>query len=164
MVKDKINERISKPVKLTKDTGAEDIVEHKLVVKALSRLNAIITKEEDLINQKKYSEAAKLIPDKLELVSFFEKYRDKILKDYAQDKEKNSEKIEDVKKLVQSLLSTSSRNMNKIKKAQYVSSKTMEIVKNIITKSETEHKNYSKTGDKNSKSKVSKHILLNTEV
>ena len=161
MIKNKIDEHIGNPVKLTRDT--EDIIDYELVVKALDRLNAIIIKEEGLINQKKYSEAAELIPDKLELVSFFEKYRDKIFKDYTQDKEENSEKIEDIKKLVQSLLSISSRNMNKIRKAQYISNKTMEIVKNIITKNETEHKNYSKTGDKNSKSKVNKHILLNTE-
>ena len=161
MEKNEIDKQINEPLK---STNSEGIIEHELIIKALNRLNTIVTKEEELINQKKYSEAVKLIQDKLELVNFFEKYRDKILKDYILDKKEGTQKAEDIKKLVQNLLSTSSRNMNKIKKVQYIGNKTMEIIKNIMEKSEAKHKNYSPTGGRNSKGKVSKHILLNTEI
>ena len=159
MTKSKIDEREDKVAK-----DSESVIEHELIIKALNRLNGIIKREEELINQKKYSEAVKLIQDKLELVNFFEKYREKILKSYTSDEKEGTQKIEDIKKLVQNLLSASSRNMNKIRKAQYIGNKTMEIVKNMIAKSEATNKNYSRTGDRSSKNKVSKHIVLNTKV
>ena len=159
MVEDKIEEHRDK-----KSTNSEDIIDHELITKALSRLNGIISEEERLINQKKYPEATKLIQDKVELVNFFEKHREKILENYVPGKQEDTQKIEDIKKLVQNLLSTSSRNMNNIKKAQYVSDKTMEIIKNIAVKNETKHKNYSKNGNRDGGNKTSKCVLFNTEV
>ena len=60
------------------------------------------------------------------------------------------------KNLVQNLLDVSGKNMNKIKKAQYLGSKVMEILKESIQKNEMKNKNYYKTGKSYAKEKISK--------
>ena len=73
------------------------------------------------------------------------------------------QKREEVKNLVQNLLDTSGKNMNKIKKAQYLSSKVMEILKESVQKSEVKNKNYSNSGKSVVKNKINKHVMLSKE-
>ena len=73
------------------------------------------------------------------------------------------QKREEIKNLVQNLLDTSGKNMNKIKKAQYLSSRVMEILKESIQKSEVKNKNYSNSVKSVVKNKINKHVMLSKE-
>ena len=138
----------------------DDFFEHELIIKALDRLSKLVKKEEEFIENKQYEKAVELIPDKIELVNFFAKNKDKILGNFNLSKEEDVQKREEMKNLVQNLLDTSSKNMNKIKKAQYLSSKIMEILKESVQKSEVKNKNYSNSGKSVIKNRINKHVML----
>jgi len=141
----------------------DDFFEHELIIKALDRLSKIVKREEEFVKNKQYEKAVELISDKMELVNFFAKNKDKILGNFNLSKEEDVQKREEMKNLVQNLLDTSSKNMNKIKKAQYLSSKVMEILKESIQKSEVKNKNYSSSGKSVVKNKINKHVMLSKE-
>ena len=141
----------------------DDFFEHELIIKALDRLSKIVKREEEYIESKQYDKAVELIPDKIELVNFFAKNKDKILSNFDPSKEEDMQKKEEMKNLVQNLLDTSGKNMNKIKKAQYLSSKVMEILKESVQKNEVKNKNYSNSGKSVVKNKVNKHVMLSKE-
>ncbi len=141
----------------------DDFFEHELIIKALDRLSKIVKREEEFIESKQYDKAVELIPDKIELVNFFAKNKDKILSNFDPSKEEDMQKKEEMKNLVQNLLDTSGKNMNKIKKAQYLSSKVMEILKESVQKNEVKNKNYSNSGKSVVKNKVNKHVMLSKE-
>jgi hypothetical protein len=141
----------------------DDFFEHELIIKALDRLSKLVKKEEEFIENKQYEKAVELIPDKIELVNFFAKNKDKILGNFNLSKEEDVQKREEMKNLVQNLLDTSSKNMNKIKKAQYLSSKIMEILKESVQKSEVKNKNYSNSGKSVVKNRINKHVMLSKE-
>ena len=141
----------------------DDFFEHELIIKALDRLSKIVKREEEYIESKQYDKAVELIPDKIELVNFFAKNKDKILSNFDPSKEEDMQKKEEMKNLVQNLLDTSGKNMNKIKKAQYLSSRVMEILKESIQKSEVKNKNYSNSGKSVVKNKINKHVMLSKE-
>ena len=115
--------------------------DHELIISALTRLKDLIKKEENLIEKKQYSDAEKLIPDTLELVNFFARNKDDILNSYDLTKEEDKQKREEIKNLVQNLLNNSNKNINKIKKAQYIGSKVMEIIKESVHKNQMKNKN-----------------------
>ena len=141
----------------------DDFFEHELIIKALDRLSKIVKREEEFIGNKQYDKAVELIPDKIELVNFFAKNKDKILGNFNPSKEEDMQKREEMRNLVQNLLDTSGKNMNKIKKAQYLSSKVMEILKESVQKSEVKNKNYSNSGKSVVKNKINKHVMLSKE-
>ncbi len=141
----------------------EDFFEYELIIKALGRLSKIVKREEEFIEKKQYDKAVELIPDKIELVNFFSKNKKKILNSFSVSKEQDLQNKEEFKNLVQNLLDVSGKNMNKIKKAQYLGSKVMEVLKESIQKNEMKNKNYYKTGKSFAKEKISKHVILNKE-
>ena len=55
----------------------EDFFEYELIIKALGRLSKIVKREEEFIEKKQYDKAVELIPDKIELVNFFQKIKRK---------------------------------------------------------------------------------------
>ena len=144
-------------------TSKKPIFEHELIIIALTRLSNLLIKEEKLIESKKYSDAEKLIPDKLELVNFFSRNRTNILNSYDITKEEDKQKREEIKNLVQNLLDISNKNINKIKKAQYIGSKVMEILKESVHKSQTKNKNYTISGKSKTEYK-DKNVMLDKEV
>ena len=137
--------------------------DHELIISALTRLKDLIKKEENLIEKKQYSDAEKLIPDTLELVNFFARNKDDILNSYDLTKEEDKQKREEIKNLVQNLLNNSNKNINKIKKAQYIGSKVMEIIKESVHKNQMKNKNYNISGKSEAKYK-NKNIMLDKEV
>lgn len=153
----------NKKVRLRIKKNDDDFFEHELIIKALDRLSKIVKKEKELVENKQYDKAVELIPDKIELVNFFQKNKDKILGNFNPSKEEDMQKREEIKNLVQNLLDTSGKNMNKIKKAQYLSSRVMEILKESIQKSEVKNKNYSNSGKSVVKNKINKHVMLSKE-
>lgn len=137
--------------------------EHELIISALTRLNDLIAKEEKLIEKKQYSDAEKLAPDKLELVNFFARNKEDILNNYDLTKEGDKQKRDEIKNLVQKLLGNSNKNINKIKKAQYIGSKVMEILKESVHKNQMKNKNYNISGKSEAQYK-NKNIMLDKEV
>ncbi len=65
--------------------------------------------------------------------------------------------------MVQNLLNNSNKNINKIKKAQYIDSKVMEIIKESVHKNQMKNKNYNISGKSEAKYK-NKNIMLDKEV
>lgn len=141
----------------------DDFLNLDLIEQGLERLHNIIAKEAELILEEKFDEALKLAEDKMELVDFFEKHKDDVLQVF-QNTDEDKERKNKLKDLAQSLLANSSKSMNKIKKAQYINGKMVEIVKKALTDNIVDRKNYSLVGKKKVDNKDSKNIIMDTEV
>ncbi len=159
----KNDKKIESETKSKKIDDKKAQFDHELIISALTRLKDLIKREENLIEKKQYSDSEKLIPDTLELVNFFARNKDDILNSYDLTKEEDKQKREEIKNLVQNLLNNSNKNINKIKKAQYIGSKVMEIIKESVHKNQMKNKNYNISGKSEAKYK-NKNIMLDKEV
>ncbi|MFQ3306941.1 MAG: hypothetical protein ACI8ZF_000176 [Candidatus Midichloriaceae bacterium] len=153
--------------KNTKDQK-EYFIEHELIVKGLKRLNDIINKEIIFLKNNQYEEATKILDEKMELITFFQKHDKEIFEKYLKNNDdedgNNDKKKEEIKNLVQNLLGNSETGMREIKKAKFISNKVFETLKEITNKRKDMSANYQKNGNKSIKGVEDKFITLSKEV
>ena len=134
-------------------------IDYNLIKTVLARLSKVIEQEEELIIKEKFTEVYELIPNKIELVSFFEKHQQHILK-IVKEEENNTERFDSFKELVRKLLDSSNANMTRIKKAEFIANETVDITKKLMKEKEQKHKNYSNKGVKSAESGS---VFINTK-
>ncbi len=138
-------------------------IDFELIQKGLNRLLSITSRESELLDAKRYDEALSLTQEKMELLNFFERNSDEVVKVLSDLEKMNEEKRNIAKKLAQNLLDLFKSNTDKVKKAQYINNRVMEITKDYLLKKVVEKKNYSGSGGKKMDAQDPKNIVMDTE-